>query len=311
MTTHREFVAGLLGEGIPGLIPLADLQAWSDAFAQMPVTALPVDRVIHMACRVDRLAYAFAAGYQGALASLFPSVGPHRISALCVTEKSGNRPGQMETRLEREGNRWRLDGTKSFVTGAEVADCLLVAATAGTDDRGRNRLRVVTVDRESPGVTLELLPELPFLPEVSHAVARFDRVLLDESNILPGDGWDDYVKPFRTVEDIHVSAATLGYLYGAARRYHWSPQLLEQLLLCLATARELAAWPPAAAETHLLLAAHQSRLDELLSACEQEWEQCEPDERERWRRDRKLMSIAGAARELRRGKAHTVAGWQA
>lgn len=307
MTTHREFVAGLLDLGTPELTPLADLRAWRDVFVQLPATQLPVDRVIHMACRVDRLAYAFAAGYQGALRSLFPMPGPDTIGALCVTEATGNRPAQMETRLDREGSEWRLDGTKTFVTGAEVADCLLVAATTGKDNRGRNRLLVGVVDRDAPGVTLELLPGLPFVPEISHAIARFDRAVVDEARILPGDGYADYVKPFRTAEDIHVSAATLAYLYGAARRCRWSPPVVEQLLLCLATARELATWPPAATETHLLLAAHQARVDELITASGPAWEQCDPGERNRWQRDRKLLSIAGNARASRREKARTLA----
>ncbi len=308
MPNHREFLAGLLGQGAPEPIALADLRAWKRAFTELPATAPPVDRVIRMACRADRLAFAFAAGYQGALQSLFPMVGPATVSALCVTEAGGNRPGQMETRLHREGVEWRLDGTKTFVTGAEVADCLLVAATNGTDDTGRNRLRVVMVDRDTPGVSLERLSELSFVPEIWHAVARFDSVRVDPARILPGDGYADYVKPFRTVEDIHVSAGMLGYLYGTARRCRWSPPIVEQLLLCLATARELATWPPAAPETHLLLAAHQSRVDELIEACEPEWVHCETAERERWQRDRKLMSVAGHARVLRREKAHTRAG---
>lgn len=307
MTTHREFIAGLLGQGIPETTLLADLQAWQRAFADLPATVLPLDKVIRMAGRVDRLAFAFAAGYQGALQSLFPMLGPDTVAALCVTEAGGNRPGQMATCLHRAGAEWRLDGTKTFVTGATVADCLLVAATTGVDDAGRKRLQVVLVDRNAGGVSLEPLPELPFVPEISHAVARFEGVVVDPARILPGDGYADYVKPFRTVEDIHVSAATLGYLYGAARRYQWSPPIVEQLLLCLATARELATWPPAALETHLLLAAHQARVDELMKACDPEWEHCEPEERDRWQRDRRLMSIAGDARAKRREKAHTMA----
>lgn len=49
------------------------------------------------------------------------------------------------------------------------------------------------------------------MPDVPHS-----RLLLDGAHCerLPGDGWDDYVRPFRLLEDVHVLAALVGWLYG-------------------------------------------------------------------------------------------------
>ena len=39
-----------------------------------------------------------------------------------------------------------------------------------------------------------------FVPEISHAEVELDRVKVSDADVLPGDGYDDYLKPFRTIE---------------------------------------------------------------------------------------------------------------
>ena len=46
--------------------------------------------------------------------------------------------------------------------------------------------------------------------------------------LLPGDGYDVYVKPFRTIEDIHVHAATIAYLVAEGRRRGWPHGWIER-----------------------------------------------------------------------------------
>src|SRR5258706_8333879 len=65
------------------------------------------------------------------------------------------------------------------------------------------------------------MPDTKFVPEVPHAQLQFANLQVDESAILPGDGYDQYVKPFRTVEDIHVQAAVLSYLMREGQRLAW------------------------------------------------------------------------------------------
>ena len=71
------------------------------------------------------------------------------------------------------------------------------------------------------------MPATKFVPEVPHAQLRFENLRIRESDILPGDGYDQYVKPFRTVEDIHVQAAVLSYLMREGQRLSWPQGWLE------------------------------------------------------------------------------------
>lgn len=60
-------------------------------------------------------------------------------------------------------------------------------------------------------------PARPFIPELPHAQVELDGVLVHDADILPGDGYDDYLKPFRTIEVIYVHTALAGHLIGVAR----------------------------------------------------------------------------------------------
>ena len=61
------------------------------------------------------------------------------------------------------------------------------------------------------------MPETRFVPEVPHARVQLDAVRVDAAALLPGDGYERYVKPFRTIEDAHVTLAVLAYLLREAR----------------------------------------------------------------------------------------------
>jgi len=245
----------------------------------------------------DRLAYAFAAGYQAALRALVPGVAG--IASLLATEEGGGHPAAIRTRLDGV----RLSGRKRFATQGLEAETLLVVASVG-EEAGRNRLRVASVPAARAGIVRRALPATPFCPEIGHAEVVMD-VELDPAEILPGDGYDDYLKPFRTLEDVHVHAALLGFLVHTAGRSGWPREASERLLALLAAAPALAAAPkrPLA---HLALAGWLAATRGLLDELAPHWQRVEPDWRARWERDRPLLSLAEKVRGLR-----TQAAWAA
>src|SRR5690606_21891598 len=123
---------------------------------------------------------------------------------------------------------YRLHGTKRFVTLGPAARVLYVVASRGTTDAGRNDLVVVRLTPRE-GVRRETLPPFPFVPEIPHGKLVIDTAV-EASAILPGDGYSAYLKPFRTVEDLHVSAALTGHLVALARRFVLPETTLEALL---------------------------------------------------------------------------------
>ncbi|MCB9595869.1 MAG: acyl-CoA dehydrogenase [Sandaracinaceae bacterium] len=263
----------------------------------MALDRAPRDAALALGARADRIAYAFAGGYGAALDALLPDRDRARTAALCATEAGGVHPRAIQTEL-RDG---RVHGDKTFVTLADHADDLLVLAKVGDDDAGRPRLVLARVDAKSDGVALEPLPEMPFVPEIGHASVRFDGAA---ATLLPGDGWDDYVRPFRTVEDIHVHLAFLGWLIASGRRWGaFGDATLEEALAIAAGLHGLAVADPREPATHLALAGAITASARLVEGLDLDG--VPADDRVRWERDRRLLKVAGKAREARRVGAWT------
>lgn len=259
----------------------------------------PADLALVGGFRADRLGYAFASGYHAAHRFLFPMLPTDRPCALCATEPGGAHPSAIQTRLSDTGAGPRLTGEKTFVTLGTRAELLLVVATEGQDAQGRNRLRMVAVDAKRPGVRVTALPELPFVPEVPHAELALEDVAVTPADVLPGDGYVRYLKPFRTVEDCHVHLALLGWLVQVARRSGWPEPVREELLALAVMMRGLAQADPSDAATHLALGGALDLAKRALERCEPLWAQADAPTRERWARDRKLLDIAGKVRAKR------------
>jgi acyl-CoA dehydrogenase len=261
----------------------------------------PVDVALAGGFRADRLGFAFASGYHAALRSLFTSMPADHRAALCATEAGGAHPSAIQTRLSgAEGGSQRLSGSKAFVTLGTEADTLLVVASQGQDEQGRNRLRVVMLDARREGVHLTALPPTPFVPEVPHAQLELREVEVAPGEVLPGDGYARYLKPFRTTEDCHVHAAFLGWLLQVARRSGWPERVQDEVVALMVTMRGLALADPSSPAVHVALGGALDLCQRLVAGLEQWWPQVDAATRERWERDKLLLGVAGKARAKRR-----------
>jgi hypothetical protein len=286
----------------PTPLPLGSVEDWWTRHLRLSSRfPLPVDVAFAGGFAADRLGYAFASGYHSALRSLVPELSPEYRYALCVTETGGGHPAAMQTRLTSasEGTL-HLEGTKAFVTLGSAADVLLVVATEGQDAQGRNRLRLVRLDARRPGVTVTELSPTPFIPEVPHAELGLHEVVVAPEEVLPGDGYERYVKPFRTVEDCHIFAALLGWLLQVARRSGWPDEVREELLALAVTMRGLARADPASPAVHLALAGAIDLCRRRVDGLGTLWEQVDAPTRALWERDRLLLNVAGKVRAKRR-----------
>ncbi len=259
----------------------------------------PFATAVLVASRVDRLGFAFAVGYSAALEHMIDGV--RLPCALCVTEAKGNSPRAIETTLERKDDRYELGGTKTFVTFGSSAETLLVVARTGTKPDGRPDLAVVQIPADREGVLLQKLPETPFAPEVPHAGVQFEGVWVLPNERLPGDGYLDYVKPFRTIEDIHVVGATLGYLVGLARRTQAATALISELTADLVALDRLREAPPLDPRVHIALHGVYQRVTRLIAGEElaRLLDSAPEEERDRWERDQPLLQVASKARAAR------------
>lgn len=251
----------------------------------------PWEAAVRGGALADRLGHAFAAGYEAALAALIPSRDHTRPTALCATEAGGAHPRAIATAITHGA----LSGEKAFVTLGAHAQDLYVLAKVGEGERPK--LALVRVDRDAEGVVVTELPPLPFVPEVPHARVRFEGVARFE--LLPGDGWDDYVRPFRTVEDVHVHAALLAWLAATGVRHGWPREAIERACALLLSTRELSGRDPSSPATHIALAGAIELTRALVDDLEPAWASAPSAERERWSRDRPLLEVASKARAAR------------
>ena len=264
----------------------------------------PIHQAIIGGFVADRVGWAFASGYQAALRALFPDAPRDRICALCVTEADGNSPKAIKSSLTKSGDGWTLNGAKRWSTLGPEGSLFFVAARDEAASGERARIRIARVDSKAKGLKIENMPAAKFVPEVPHASLQFENLKIDESAILPGDGYDLYVKPFRTIEDIHVQAAVLSYLMREGQRLSWPQGWLERLSALLAALGKLSDMPAAHPETHIALAGALAIGEGLIGETEPFWLAAAADPAAlRWRRDRELLKVAGSARELRTRRA--------
>lgn len=308
--------------------PYPDLPTFEKRLAKCPFTG-PVERALWAGFHADRLGYAFVGGYGAALARLFehasqvrtataataaaggatvressPRLAQHRPLAarvcICATEAGGGHPRSIKTRLDKQGGALVLNGEKTFATLATVAEELLVVASRGIEQGGKNRLRIVRVKPNAMGVTITPREMVPFAPEIPHAIVKLVDVVVENEDVLPGDGYDVWLKPFRTIEDTHVLAATVGYLQGAARAHGFSRDVSAELVSLSLALIDVGARDPLAPLNHVVLAGLFASVRRLVRDLdEREWEKAEAEERARWQRDLPLLSVADTVREKR------------
>jgi acyl-CoA dehydrogenase len=289
--------------------PIASLAEWRARFeAAIAGLDAPADRALVAGFAADRVAYAFAGGYAAALQSLvdgkLDAARGARVASLCITEEGGGHPRAVKTTLRSLGDgRFVLDGRKQWATAAPAADQLLIAASTGSDEQGRNRLALVVVDARAPGVTLEAMPEPPFAPELPHAIVKLRDVAVTAADVLPGDGYEVYVKPFRTIEDTHVFLSLVGQIVRGARAFGGARELIELAVATALSLRGVAAMDARPPVTHIALAGALELGRRLVTASAPLWASAPEDVRARWERDRPLTLVAERARGERRARA--------
>ncbi|MDP2305911.1 MAG: acyl-CoA dehydrogenase family protein [Pseudomonadota bacterium] len=286
--------------GAPTSAPrFATIAAFRDAWRPLAVRwPSPIDHAIVGGALSDRLGYAFSAGYGAALRRLVPTLGPDTHACLCITEAAGGHPRAIQTALVPEGAGFTLTGAKRWATLAGEGDVLLVAASEGWEG-DKNRIRMVILPAATPGIRCVALPPTPFTPEIPHYEVSFDHVRVEAGAVLPGDGYTTCIRPFRTIEDIHVSAAAAAFLLARARAERWPIELGARLAALIVTLRALAAAPCDAPATHIALGGALATLHDLSHAAGEAWSATDPLAAARWHRDAPLLRIAEKARATR------------
>ena len=269
---------------------LTDLQAWTAAFRDRPLRSPPEDAV-HGGRQSGTIGLAFLSGYQAALRALVSDLPRTALVALAATEDGGAHPKAIETRVEGG----RLVGKKNYITLGTHAERLLVVARRSPLAR---ELVVVEIDAHQSGVKLTPLPNTPFVPDVPHAELLLD-VEIAGAEIRDGDGYSQYLKPFRTIEDLHVLLALLAHGAEVARTSGAEHILRERIAAAVAALLGLAGRPPLSPALHIALGGLMPEARRILEALGDHLRVSSDERADRWTRDLPVLGVAQRVRQKR------------
>src|SRR4051794_16861363 len=144
----------------------------------------------------------------------------------------GSDPGALETRAERRGDGWVINGAKRFIGNAGLSDVYIVFARTG--DTGPRGVSAFLVDGHAPGVSSERLRTMG-MPGWQLGAPRFDDVEVPAENLIgrEGDGFKIAMATFdRSRPTVAAQAVGLGQgavdlaVDYAARRHAFGEPLL-------------------------------------------------------------------------------------
>ena len=274
----------------------ASFSSLEDAVFQADKTA-SLKSTLKLALKCSDISEAFIIGYRCALQALLPELKQDKWAAMCVSEKLGNHPKLLTTTVDAEGV---LNGHKSFITMADQAKQLIVIAKAG-QSQDKPILKAVLIEQPNASVNIEIMPSLPMVPDINHGQINFES---SQGKILAGDGYNDYSKRFRTLEDTHVFMAFSAMILRKCVDLKLDPELAQECLILINALNSLQGFDQKQESwLHLTLAACFKHFETLCHEFEEALLNSGDELYVLWMRDKKLFTIAAKARLSRNKKA--------
>jgi alkylation response protein AidB-like acyl-CoA dehydrogenase len=147
---------------------------------------------------------------------LRPLATGEALGAWALTEPgSGSDASDMDTTAERDGDEWVIDGTKQFITNANVAGSVLVKAVTAPGE-GYDGISTFIVDPEDEGFEVSTVWDKMGLNASPTCEIQLNGVRVPEDRLLgdPGDGWDQTKKTLDGGR-ISIAALSVGLAQGA------------------------------------------------------------------------------------------------
>ncbi len=137
------------------------------------------------------------------------------LGAWCLTEPgAGSDAGAIQTRAERRGDTWIINGTKVFVTQGSIGGVYVVMAS--TDPaRGRDGISAFIVERDSPGLRIGKKEDKLGVRSSDTAEVVFDDCEVAAATLIgqPGEG---YRQAMRVLERGRIGIGAMAVGLGRA-----------------------------------------------------------------------------------------------
>lgn len=135
--------------------------------------------------------------------------------AFAITEPdAGSNSHQIRTELRRDGDGFVLNGQKTFISGVEDADGVLVVARFRRDDGVLGKPSLCIVDTDAPGFTHQMIP-MPYIAAENQRTLFFDDVHLGADRLV-GAEESGLAVVFEGLNPERIAAAAV--CIGTARR---------------------------------------------------------------------------------------------
>jgi acyl-CoA dehydrogenase len=119
---------------------------------------------------------------------LKPAIRGERVECLAMTEpNAGSDLRAMQTRAERQGDSYVINGTKHFISYADVADFVVLFAASGAEQTAKGSKKSITsflVDKDTPGLQVRRGPRSVSHRGFHHCELIFRDCRLPASQIL-------------------------------------------------------------------------------------------------------------------------------
>jgi len=118
---------------------------------------------------------------------LAPSILGDKIGALCITEPfGGSDVAGMRTTAVKVGNKYVINGSKTFITNGVYADYYVVAAKT-SPELGNKGISIFLIDTNLKGISATKLDKLGWRASDTAEIA-FDNVAIPEENLMGEEG---------------------------------------------------------------------------------------------------------------------------
>ncbi|MGB7841541.1 MAG: acyl-CoA dehydrogenase family protein [Salinimicrobium sp.] len=118
---------------------------------------------------------------------LTASINGEKIGCLCITEPSGGSDvAGMRTTAVKKGDKYVINGSKTFITNGVYSDYLIVSAKTNPELHNKG-MSIFIVDRDTPGVSATKLDKLGWRASDTAEIA-FDNVEVPVDHLMGEEG---------------------------------------------------------------------------------------------------------------------------
>jgi alkylation response protein AidB-like acyl-CoA dehydrogenase len=109
--------------------------------------------------------------------------------AFAITEPdAGSNSHKLSLTATKDGDVYRLNGSKYYISGVDEAQAMLVVTRSGIDpDTGRGRLSLFVVDTDTPGLDKQVIPVEITAPEKQYTLF-FNNVQVEADRLIGEEG---------------------------------------------------------------------------------------------------------------------------